>query len=179
MARATILVAQLTHLPPVCICCGALATRVRRQEFRLNGALSAAVLAVSTLAGGLAWTERGIALALPVCEYHRRQVRRSTRTLIQGMALTGGLGAASYLATQLDGPAGNYLAVAAMFAFIVTLLVGMQEVDDGLKVKSLTPDAVTIAGVHRTFAEAVGRSSAAPAEFGVAPEPRRLNGSSE
>jgi len=47
--------------------------------------------------------------------------------------------------------------VATMFAFIVTLVVGMHEVDDGLKVKSLTTDSLTLVGVHRAFAEAAGR----------------------
>src|SRR5262245_10571272 len=164
MARAKILLAQVTDLPPVCVCCGDPATRVRRQEFRLDGALSAAVLAASVLAGGLAWTEHGVTLVLPVCESHRRRGRRSTQTLVRGMALTAGLGAAAYLGAQFDGPASNYLSVAAMLAFIVTLVVGMHEVDDGLKVKSLTADAVTLAGVHRTFAEAVGRRSAGAAE---------------
>ena len=149
---------------PVCVCCGRPATRVRRQEFRLGGALPAAVLAASVLAGGLAWTERGVTLALPVCEYHRRRGRRSTRTLVRGMALTAGLGVAAYLAALFGGPASNYLAVAAMFAFIATLVVGMHEVDDGLQVKSLTADSVTLAGVHRLFAEAVGRQSAGAAE---------------
>jgi len=164
MARAKIPLSQVTDLPPVCVCCGEPATRVRQQEFRLDGALSAAALTASVLAGGLAWTERGVTLALPVCEYHRRRGRRSTQTLVQGMALTAGLGAAAYLAAQLNGPASSYLTVAAMFAIIVTLVVGMHEVDDGLKVKSLTADAVILAGVHRTFAEAVGRRSAGAAE---------------
>jgi hypothetical protein len=71
-----------------------------------------------------------------------------------------------------DGPAGNSLAVAAMLAFIVTLVVGMHEVDDGLKVRSLAPDAVTLAGVHRAFAEALGQRPAAP---GNAPEPQHAS----
>src|SRR6516164_7576936 len=146
MARAKVLLARLTDLPPVCVCCGQPATRVRRQEFRFDGPLSVAVLAASMLAGGLAWTERGATLALPVCEYHQRRGRRSTQTLVRGMALTAGLGAAAYLGALFGGPASNYLAVAAMFAFIVTLVVGMHEVDDGLKVKSLTADSVTLAG---------------------------------
>ena len=56
------------------------------------------------------------------------------------MALTVGLGAAAYLSSLFDGPTSNYLTVATMFAFIVTLVVGMHEVDDGLRVKSLTTD---------------------------------------
>lgn len=159
MARAKILLAQVTELPAICVCCGRPATRMRRQEFRLDAVLSAATLAASVLAGGLAWTERKVALTLPVCEYHRRRGRQSTRTLIWGMALTGGLGAAAYLGSLFGGPASNYLAVAAMFTFIVTLVVGMHEVDDGLKVKSLTTDSITLAGVHRAFAEAVWRQS--------------------
>jgi len=157
MARAKILLARVADLPPVCVCCGQPATRVRRQEFRLDGALSAAALAASALAGGLAWAERGVSLTLPVCEYHRRRGRQSTRTLVRGVAQPGGQGAASYLAAPLGGPASSYLAVAAMFAFIVALVAGMHEVDDGLKVRSLTADSVTLAGVHPAFAEAVGR----------------------
>jgi hypothetical protein len=49
----------------------------------------------------------------------------------------------------------------------------MHEVDDGLKVKSLAADAVTLAGVHRTFAEAVGRQSAGVADPRVPLDPRR------
>jgi hypothetical protein len=60
-----------------------------------------------------------------------------------------------------------------MFAFIVTVVVGMHEVDDGLKVQSLTADSVTLTGVHRTFAEAVGRRAAEP---WVAAGPRRHPG---
>jgi hypothetical protein len=51
-----------------------------------------------------------------------------------------------------------------MLAFIVTLVAGMHEVDDGLKVKSLAADSVTLAGVHPAFAEAVGRQSDGVAE---------------
>jgi hypothetical protein len=176
MVRTKILLARAADLPPVCACCGLPATRVRRQDFRLDGALSAAALAASALAGGLAWAERGVTLALPVCEYHRRRGRRSTQTLVRGLALTGGLGAAAYLAAPLGGPASSYLAVAALLAFVVTLVAGMHEVDDGLKVRSLTADSVTLAGVHRAFAEAVGRYSAGAAEPGVAPDPRRRPG---
>ena len=158
MGRAKILLTQVTDLPPICVCCGQPATRVRRQEFRLEGALSAATLAASVLAGGLAWTERGITLTLPVCEGHRRRGRQSTRTLIWGMVLTFGLGVAAYLSSLFNGPTSNYLFVATMFAFIGTLVIGMHEVDDGLKVKSLTTDSLTLVGVHRAFAEAAGRS---------------------
>jgi hypothetical protein len=174
MARAKILLARVADLPPVCVCCGQPATRVRRQEFRLDAGLSASVLAASVLAGGLAWTERGVTLVLPVCKYHRRRGRRSTRTLVHGMALTAGLGAAAYLAALFGGPASSYLSVAAMFAFVVTLVAGMHEVDDGLKVQSLTADSVTLAGAHRTFAEAVGRSAGAGTPD-VAPDPRRVS----
>jgi hypothetical protein len=173
MARANLVLARVTDLPPVCVCCGQPATRLRQQEFRLDGGLSAAILAASVLAGGLAWTERGVTLALPVCEYHRCRGRQSTRTLFRGMALTVGLGAAAYLSSLFGGSASNYLSVAAMFAFIVTLVVGMHQVDDGLKVKSLAADSVTLAGAHRTFAEAVGRQSAGVAEPRVPPDPRR------
>jgi hypothetical protein len=170
MARTKILLARVTDLPPICVCCGQPATRVRQQEFRLDGVLSAATLAASVLAGGLAWTERGITLTLPVCEYHRRRGRQSTRTLIWGMALTGGLGAAAYLSSVFDSPASNYLAVAAMFTFIAALVVGMHEVDDGLKVTSLTTDSMTLAGIHRAFAEALRRQSD-PTEPVAAPDP--------
>jgi hypothetical protein len=86
------------------------------------------------------------------------------------MALTGGLGAAAYLSSLFDSPASNYLAVAAMFTFIAAPVVGMHEVDDGLKVKSLTTDSMTLAGVHRAFAEAVRRQSD-PTEPAAAPDP--------
>jgi hypothetical protein len=157
MARVKILLAQVTDLPAVCVCCGEPAKRLRQQEFRLDGILSAATLAASMLAGGLAWTERGVSLVLPVCESHRNRGRRSTQTLIRGMALTAVLGIAAYLGAQIDGRVSSYLAVAAMFAFIVTLVVGMHQVDDGLKVKSLTTEAVTLDGVHRMFAEVAER----------------------
>jgi hypothetical protein len=170
MARAKVFLARVPDLPPICVCCGQPAKRVRQQEFRLDGVLSAVTLAASVLAGGLAWTERGVTLTLPVCEYHRRRGRQSTRTLIWGMALTGGLGAAAYLSSLFGGPTSNYLAVAAMFTFIATLVVGMHEVDDGLKVKSLTTDSMTLAGVHRAFAEAVRRQSD-PDELGAVPDP--------
>jgi len=155
MARAKIILDRVTELPPVCVCCGQPATRERQQEFRLDGALSAAVFAASLLASGLAWTERGVTLTLPVCEYHRRRGRRSTQTLIRGMALTVGLGAAAYVASLFGGPASSYLSVAAMIAFIVTLVVGMHEVDDGLGVRSLQGDSLTLGGVSQKFAEAV------------------------
>lgn len=160
MARAKILFAHGNDLPAVCVCCGQPATRVRRQEFRFDGAVSVAVLGASLLAGTLAWTERGVTLALPVCKYHRRRGRRSTQTLIWGMALTAGFAAAAYVAAQFDGQVSNCLVVAAMAAFVATLIVGMHEVNDGLQVKSLTADSVTLAGVHQQFAEAVGRQLA-------------------
>jgi hypothetical protein len=154
MASVKILLAQVNELPPVCVCCGQPATRVRPQEFRVNEALSAAVLAGAALVGGLAWTERGVTLTLPVCEYHRRRGRKSNRTLAVGLGLTAVLGAAAYLASVFDGRAASYLAVAAMFAFMVTLFVGMHEVNDGLGVRGLTAGSLTLTGVHRKFAEA-------------------------
>ncbi len=159
MVQTKILLARGTHLPPICICCGQTATQVRQQEFPLDKVLSAATLTASILAGGLAWTERGVTLALPVCEYHRRRGRQSTRTLIWGIALTIGFGAASYLSSLFDSPASKYLAVASMITFITTLVAGMHEVDDGLKLRSLTIDSMVLAGVHRVFAEAVTRQS--------------------
>ena len=164
MARVTIPLAQVTDLPPVCVCCGEPATLTRRQEFRLGEGLSAAVLAASAVLGGLAWTERGIALTLPVCEYHRRRGRRSTRTLVSGLVLTAVLGVGAYLGPYIFPGVGGYLGVAAMFAFITTLVVGMHEVDDGLKVKTVTGDAVTLTGAHRKFAEAVGAHPEVEAE---------------
>jgi hypothetical protein len=157
MARVTIAFTQ-TALPPVCVCCGEPATRVRRQEFRIDTALSAAVLVTSVALGALAWTERSLTLTLPVCDCHRRRGRRSTRTLLWGMLLTAGLGIAAYLGSNIDVMAGRSLGVAAMIAFMATLVVGMHEIDDGLKVKGLTADSVTLTGVHRSFAEAAGRA---------------------
>ena len=117
--------------------------------------LSAAVVATSALLGGLAWTERSIDLVLPVCDYHRRRGRRSTRTLVRGMALTAALGIGASVGSYVDVTAGRYLMVAAMFAFIITLVVGMHEVNDGLRVKSVTADSLILTGVHRKFADAV------------------------
>src|SRR5262245_55160647 len=163
MARVRIRFDEVTALPPVCVCCGAPATRVRRQEFQLNAALSAAVLVTAAALGALVWTKRGVALSLPVCEYHQRRGRRSNQTFVRGMLLTVAFGVAAYVGSQFDTAAGNYLSVAAMLAFIVTLVVGMSEVDDGLGVKSLSGDALTLSGVHRKFADAVERREPGPA----------------
>src|SRR5262249_14331070 len=65
MARVVIPLARAGDLPSICVCCGQPATRVRQQQFRVNEALSAAVLVTSGALGGLAWTERGITLTLP------------------------------------------------------------------------------------------------------------------
>ena len=62
-------------------------------------------------------------------------------------------------AASAGGPAGSYLAVAAMAAFIGTLVVGMHEVDDGLKVKGLTKDTLTLTGVSWAFAGAAAGPS--------------------
>ena len=161
MARAKIHLDQFSALPSVCVCCGRSAVGVRRQEFRLDEGLSASVLAASVLLGGMAWTEYTLTLPLPVCAAHRRRGRRSTQTLVRGMALAAGLVAAAYLASLFGAPVSSYLAVVAMFTFIATLVVGMHEVNDGLDVKSLTAGSVTLAGVHRMFAAAVERSGAA------------------
>jgi hypothetical protein len=155
MARVSIHLADLGDMPPVCVCCGKPATRVRKQEFRLDGLLSATVTAASALAGGLAWTDRGVSLHLPVCEYHRKQGRKSNRTFFNGMAVTAVLGVAAYAASFFGGQASGFIAVVAMFAFMATLVAAMHEVDDGLKVKSLTRDTLTLTGVSRAFAEAV------------------------
>jgi hypothetical protein len=159
VARVRIHLAVLTDLPPVCVCCGKPATRMRQQEFRVNEALSAAIMVTSAIFDVLVWTKRGITLTLPVCDYHKRRGRRSTRTLVRGMALTAAFGVAAYIGSQFHAAAGNYLAVAAMIAFIVTLVVGMHEVDDGLAVKSLTRDSLTLSGVSRKFAEAADKPS--------------------
>jgi hypothetical protein len=166
MASARILLAQVTNLPPICVCCGEPATRVRQQEFPLQGALSAAILVTSAMLGALVWTKRGVTLTLPVCAYHRRRGRRSNRTFFWGMGLTAALGVAAYLASHFDGAAANYLGVAAMLAFIVTIVAAMHEVDDGLKVKSLTRDSFTLSGVNRKFAEAAEMLSGSPATGG-------------
>jgi hypothetical protein len=157
MARAIIRLTEAADLPPFCVCCGAPATGVRRQEFRLDAALSAAVLVTAALLNALAWTERGLTLALPVCAYHRRRGRQSNRTFFRGMALVVALGVAAYLGSQFDGTVGSYLGVAAMFAFMAVVWVGMHQADDGLAVKSLKGDSLTLSGVSREFAEAVER----------------------
>jgi hypothetical protein len=77
------------------------------------------------------------------------------------MLLAAGLGVAAYLSSDIDLMAGRYLGVAAMIAFMATLVIGMHEVDDGLKVKGLTADSVILTGVHQSFAEATGRAGAA------------------
>jgi hypothetical protein len=102
-------------------------------------------------------TERGVALTLPVCEYHKRRGRQADRTFFRGAALAVALGIAAYAGSLFDGAAGNYLGVAAMIAFLATILVGMHEVDDGLGVKSLQRDTVTLGGVNPDFAEALER----------------------
>jgi hypothetical protein len=155
MASAKTLLAQIADLPPICVCCGEPATRVRRQEFPLSRALSAAILVTSAILNALVWTKRTITLTLPVCEYHRRRGRQSNQTFFRGMVLTAVIGVAAYLASQFDDAVGNYLGVAVMIVFIVTIVVGMHEVDDGLKVKSLSSDSLMLTGVNRKFAEAV------------------------
>lgn len=158
MARVTLTSACLTGLPSVCVCCGAPATRTRPQEFRLDGALSAATLAASVLAGGLAWTEKSLSLSLPVCEYHKRRGRKSNKTFFQGMALTAACAGAAYVASFFDGKAVAYLAVLAAITFMATLFAGMHEVDDGLKVKVLPTGELALTGVSRPFADACGQA---------------------
>src|SRR5947209_5600599 len=154
MARVTIRLDRPAGLPPVCVCCGEPATRTRRQEFALGRGLSAAVLATSVMLGGLAWTSRGLTLTLPVCDYHRKRGRRSNQTFFRGTLLAVALGAAAYIGSLFDGAAANYLGVAAALAFVVTVVAAMHEADDGLGVKGLTADALTLTGVSRKFAEA-------------------------
>jgi hypothetical protein len=155
VARVTIDFARAGELPWLCVCCGRPAARVRQQQFRLDGARSAAVLVASVALGGLAWTERGVTLALPVCHDHRRRGRRSTRTLFWGMILTAALAVGAYLRSEFDGPGNNYLTAAALFTFVGTLVVGMHQADDGLKVRGLTRDSFSLTGVSREFGEAL------------------------
>ncbi|HKB02000.1 MAG TPA: hypothetical protein VKD90_07250 [Gemmataceae bacterium] len=85
MARVTFRLAQGGDLPPVCVCCGEPAKRVRAQEFRISEGLSAAVLAASAMLGGsLVWTERSLTIPLPVCDAHRRRGRDSNLTFLWG-----------------------------------------------------------------------------------------------
>lgn len=163
MARAKIRFDEVASLPPVCVCCGEPATRVRRQEFGCNTAVSAAVLVTAAVFDALAWTKRNVTLPLPVCEYHRRRGRRSNRTFFRGTLLTVALGVAAYLASQFDGSAASYLGVAAAFAFIITMVVATHQADDGLGVRSVKGDSFTLVGTHRKFAEAVGLRERRPA----------------
>jgi hypothetical protein len=161
MARAKIRLDEVADLPPICVCCGEPATRMRQQEFQVNTALSAAILVTAAMLDALIWTKRGVTLALPVCEYHKRRGRQSNRTFFQGIALTVAFGVAAYLGSYINDAAGSYLGVAAMFAFIVTILVGMHQVDDGLGVKLLKDNSLTLSGVNQKFAEAIERRAQA------------------
>jgi len=156
VARARIRLAEAADLPPVCVCCGQPATRVRDQEFPLGEALSAALMAASALCGAGVLVKRAVTLSLPVCDYHRRRGRRSNRTFVRGLLLTAGLGVAAYVAAFIDDAACNYLAVAAVFASVVTMVVAMMEADDGLKVSALSGEWLTLTGVSKQFAAAVG-----------------------
>src|SRR5262249_58172333 len=53
MARAKIRLDEAADLPPVCVCCGAPATRARQQEFQLDTALSAAISVTAAALGAL------------------------------------------------------------------------------------------------------------------------------
>jgi hypothetical protein len=159
MARINLPLTQLQHLPQHCVCCGQPATQQRQQTFRLNNAVSAATLAVSVMAGGLAWTERSITLSLPVCHTHRRQGRQSTRTLMWGVLLTGLCGGGSYVASLLEHPSSPFLAILAMCCLFGAMFAGMHEIDDGIRVKTITAESITIVGVHRVFADAVTETS--------------------
>jgi hypothetical protein len=156
VVRARIRLAEAADLAPVCVCCGQPATRVREQEFPLSEALSAGLLAASALCGVGVLVKRAITLALPVCEYHRRRGRRSNRTFFRGLLLTVGLGVAAYLAAFIDDAACTYLALAAVLASIVTMVVAMHETGDGLKVTALAGEWLTLGGVSKEFAAAVG-----------------------
>jgi hypothetical protein len=166
MARVKIRTTQVADLPPICVCCGEPATRMRQQEFQLNAAMSAAVMVTAAVLDALAWTSRSVTLALPVCEYHKRRGRQSNRTFFRGMAITVAFGVAAYLGSYLDGPAASYLSVAAMIAFVVTMVAGMQEVNDGLAIKSFKGDSFTLSGVNKKFAEAVKRREQARPDEG-------------
>jgi hypothetical protein len=155
MASARIGIDGPTALPPVCVCCGQPATFLRRQEFETNTAMTGAVLAASAAFGALVWTKRGVTVSLPVCDYHKRRGRRSNKTFFRGMAVTAVLGVAACVGSLFEGSAANYLSVAAMFTFIVTIVAAMSEVNDGLRVHSLAADSLTLSGVHKKFAEAV------------------------
>jgi hypothetical protein len=166
MASVKIPLVQMTDLPPVCVCCGQPATGTRRQDFWVSEALTAAFLASAAALGFVAWAERSITVALPVCNDHRRRGRRSSRTLLWGMVLTVLLGVGAYVGSQFDSPAANYLAVIAMFTFIATLVIGMHEVNDGLAVKALTGDSLMLTGVNRKFVAATRAMSDGPAAAG-------------
>ena len=131
MAHAIIRFAEAADLPPVCVCCGEPATRTRPQGFEIDTALSAAILATAAVFDALVWAKRSVTRTLPACEYHKRRGRQSNRTFSRGMGLTVASGVAAYLGAQFDEAAGTYLGVAALFAFIVTLVIGMHQVDDG------------------------------------------------
>jgi len=155
MASTRISVDRPAAFPPVCVCCGRPATLLRRQEFETNTAMTGAILAASAVVGSLIWTKRGVALSLPVCDYHERRGRRANKTFVRGMVLTVALAVSAYIGSHFEGGAANYLSVAAMFAFIITLVVGMSEVNDGLGARSFAGDSFTLTGVHQKFAEAV------------------------
>jgi hypothetical protein len=155
MAKVRLGFEQLASLPAVCVCCGQAATRLRSQEFEVNTPTAAAILAASAAFGAPVWSKRGLTLSLPVCEYHRRRGRRSNRTFFRGFALTIVIGVGAHVASFADGPAANYLGIAAMIAFVVTMVAAMSEVNDGLAVRALSADSFTLAGVHPEFARGV------------------------
>jgi hypothetical protein len=157
MASIRIRLDTVAALPEVGVCCGQPATLVRRQEFRFCTTLSATILVSAAMLDALAWTSRGVTLALPVCDNHRRRGRGSNRIFVRGMGLTAVVGAGAYIGAQFEGPMGNYLAVAAMFVFVLTMVVGMAEANDGLSVKGFTRDGFTLRGVHRQFAAEASR----------------------
>ena len=154
MARITILPRQTQPFPRICVCCGSPSTLTRDQVFRVDGALSATVLAASMLAGGLAWTEHNVTIALPVCDRHRKQGGKSTKTFVQGTAVAASRGVAAYVISLFGLPAAGFLAVLAAFTFMATLFIAMHEVDDGLKAKIPKTGGLAISGVNPGFAKA-------------------------
>src|SRR5262249_24777712 len=144
MARVKIRLDEVACLPLVCVCCGAPATRTRQQEFQLDTALSAAITVTAAVLGALVSTKRGVTPSLPVSEYRKDRGRRSDQTFLRGTSLAVAFGAAPYLASLLGLAAASYLGVAATIAFIVTVVVAMHEVDDGLGVRSIKGDSLTL-----------------------------------
>jgi hypothetical protein len=135
---------------------------MRRQEFQLDTAMSAAILVTAAMLDALLWTERSITLSLPVCGRHKRRGRKSNQTFFRGMALSIAFGVAAYIGSQFDAAAGSSLAIVAILGFIVTIVAAMHEVDDSLKIKSPTGGSFILSGVSTKFAQAVERRAGEP-----------------